>query len=100
MHVTPVRNFSDATLVEVKLETGFLHQIRASMAHFGHPVIGDREYEVTAATDAGQADIEVEAAPISAPRPMLHAKRLAVDEVDAEVSLPADFEAVLAGLSD
>ena len=99
MHVTPVRTFADATLVEVKLETGFLHQIRASMAHFGHPVIGDREYGVTAVTDAGQTDIAVEAAPISAPRPMLHAKRLVVDEVNAEISLPADFEAVLAGLS-
>lgn len=86
MHVTPVRAFANATLVEVKLETGFLHQIRASMAHFGHPVVGDREYG--AAT-----------APVEAPRPMLHAKRLAVDEVDADVALPADFEAVLAGLS-
>ena len=86
MHVTPVRVFAAATLVEVKLETGFLHQIRASMAHFGHPVVGDREYGDTA-SDA-----------IGAPRPMLHSKRLVVDEVSADVALPADFEALLAGL--
>ena len=41
-----------------------------------------------------------EAPLISAPRPMLHAKRLVVDEVEANVSPPADFEAVLAGLAD
>jgi 23S rRNA pseudouridine1911/1915/1917 synthase len=86
MHVTPVRAFAEATLIEVKLETGFLHQIRASMAHFGHPVVGDLEYG-DAASDA-----------IGAPRPMLHSKRLVVDEVSADVALPADFEAVLASL--
>ena len=99
MHVTPVRAFAEATLVEVKLETGFLHQIRASMAHFGHPVVGDREYGVSATTDPERADAGGEAWLISAPRPMLHAKRLVVDEVDADMALPADFEAVLAGLS-
>jgi 23S rRNA pseudouridine1911/1915/1917 synthase len=87
MHVTPVSVFADATLVEVALETGFLHQIRASMAHFGHPVLGDREY----GNEAGDSP--------RAPRPMLHAKRLAVDEIRAEVAPPADFEAVLAALA-
>lgn len=85
-HVTPLRAFAAATLVEVKLETGFLHQIRASMASLGHPVVGDREY--------GGA----EAGAIPAPRPLLHARRLVVDEISAEVPLPADFEAVLASL--
>ena len=32
------------TLVEVKLGTGRSHQIRAQMAHFGHPIAGDRRY--------------------------------------------------------
>lgn len=91
MHVTPVRHFAAATLVEVKLETGFLHQIRASLAHLGHPVVGDREY--------GVGRVPAVAA-IEAPRPMLHAKRLVVDEVRAEVELPADFEAVLAELAN
>ncbi len=87
MHVTPVRALADATLVEVALETGFLHQIRASMAHFGNPVVGDREY----GREAGVSPL--------APRPMLHAKRLVVDEIRADVPLPADFEAVLAALA-
>ncbi|MEZ4282571.1 MAG: hypothetical protein R3F21_23460 [Myxococcota bacterium] len=84
--MTPIRKFAEATLVEVKLETGFLHQIRASMAHLGHPVVGDREY--------GSAGSNA----IAAPRPMLHARRLVVDEVAADVALPADFEALLAAL--
>jgi 23S rRNA pseudouridine1911/1915/1917 synthase len=90
MHVTPVRALAGATLVEVALETGFLHQIRASMAHFGNPVLGDREY--------GQESGDSPRAPL-ARRPMLHAKRLVVDEVRAEVAPPADFEAVLAALA-
>ncbi|MFO0689383.1 MAG: RluA family pseudouridine synthase [Myxococcota bacterium] len=87
--VSPVRVFAAATLVEVQLETGFLHQIRASLAHLGHPVVGDREY----GPGASRAD-----GALAAPRPMLHAKRLVVDEVRVEVPLPADFEAVLAAL--
>jgi 23S rRNA-/tRNA-specific pseudouridylate synthase len=76
-----------ATLVAVDLETGFLHQIRASMAHLGHPVLGDAEY--------GGAGPDL---PMILPRPMLHAARLSVDEVFAEAPLPADFEAALEAL--
>ena len=32
------------TLVEVRLGTGRSHQIRAQMAHTGHPLIGDLKY--------------------------------------------------------
>jgi RluA family pseudouridine synthase len=33
------------TLVEVKLETGRKHQIRAHMAQIGFPIVGDRRYD-------------------------------------------------------
>ncbi len=42
--VMPIEIFDAATLVEVRLETGFLHQIRATMAHLGHGVLGDADY--------------------------------------------------------
>ena len=38
------------TLLELKLDTGRKNQIRAHMAHLGHPIVGDRRYG--AATDA------------------------------------------------
>lgn len=34
----------DKTLVEIRLYTGRTHQIRAHMAHIGHPVLGDDKY--------------------------------------------------------
>lgn len=39
----PLQNESSA-LVEIHLDTGRHHQIRVQMAHFGHPLIGDRKY--------------------------------------------------------
>jgi 23S rRNA pseudouridine1911/1915/1917 synthase len=74
-----------ATLVEVLLETGFLHQIRATFAHAGHPVAGDLVYGLR-----DQAS--------SAPRQMLHASFLAVDEIAARSPDPPDFQAFLAAL--
>jgi 23S rRNA pseudouridine1911/1915/1917 synthase len=71
-----------ATLLEVRPRTGFLHQIRATLAHLGHPVCGDPIY--------GEAS--------GVPRQMLHAARLAVDEVLAESPDPPDFAAACARL--
>jgi 23S rRNA pseudouridine1911/1915/1917 synthase len=82
-----LESFGAATLIEVALETGHLHQIRASFAHLGHPVAGDRVYGPTEAED-----------PTAAPRQMLHAARLRLDEIAAESPDPDDLVAVLARL--
>src|SRR5262249_9364033 len=82
---TPLQRFADATLVEVRPRTGFLHQIRVALAHLGHPVLGDRVY---AAGDAAHA----------APRQMLHAAALRFEEVAAESPDPEDLRALLARL--
>jgi 23S rRNA pseudouridine1911/1915/1917 synthase len=75
--------FGGVTLVEVRPKTGFLHQIRVSLAHLGFPVLGDRTY--------GPASD-----PIAVPRQMLHAAHAGWGEIEASSPDPADFEAALA----
>ncbi len=58
-HVRPLGDRPGRTLVEVEIETGMMHQIRAHLASIGHPVVGDPLY-------GGEP----------APRLMLHALRL------------------------
>lgn len=41
---TPVSLFAEATLVDVEIGTGRMHQIRVHAAYAGHPVAGDRKY--------------------------------------------------------
>jgi 23S rRNA pseudouridine1911/1915/1917 synthase len=74
-----------ATLVEARPATGFLHQIRASLAHLGHPLLGDSAY----------------GAPPSplAPRHLLHAAYVAYRDVEAESPDAEDFAAALLALA-
>ncbi|MEE2675284.1 MAG: RluA family pseudouridine synthase [Myxococcota bacterium] len=73
----------EATLVEVRIETGFLHQIRVTLAHVGHAVVGDALYGDAPALAFG------------APRQMLHAAHIGYEEISAESPDPKDFTAVL-----
>ncbi|HUR40246.1 MAG TPA: RluA family pseudouridine synthase [Verrucomicrobiae bacterium] len=41
---TPVERYSQATLCEVDIFSGRMHQIRVHAADIGHPVAGDRKY--------------------------------------------------------
>ena len=79
-----LERFANATLVEVRPRTGFLHQIRASLAFLGHPVLGDVAYGAREGVAA---------------RHLLHAARVAFEEVVAESPDAPDFAAALAGLS-
>lgn len=71
-----VKTTDHATLLEIDLDTGHLHQIRVTLAHLGHPVLGDATY--------GDKD--------SASRLMLHASALRYGDIDAGSSLPSIFE--------
>jgi 23S rRNA pseudouridine1911/1915/1917 synthase len=75
-----LEEFRDTTLVEVSPRTGFLHQIRASLAHLGHPLLGDAAYGAPEGFAA---------------RHLLHAARVAVDDVAAESPDAADFAEAL-----
>lgn len=76
---------ADVTLLEVRPRTGHLHQIRASLAHLGFPIAGDRTY--------GAPDD-----PTGAQRQMLHAARVAWGDVAAESPDPPDFAALAASV--
>ena len=81
---------AQATLVECRLETGRTHQVRVHLAAIGHPVLGDPRY-------AGARARRL------APRPFLHAHRLAFDHpvtgrrLSFSSDLPPDLADVLAG---
>ena len=47
-----VAKSADTSLIEVELLTGRTHQIRAHMAHIGHPLVGDGKYGVNRADRA------------------------------------------------
>ncbi len=74
----PLELLGPATLVEVRPRSGFLHQIRVTLAHLGFPIVGDRVYG--AGADA-----------LGAPRQMLHAARVRFEEVEAASADPEDF---------
>jgi len=78
--------FEDASLVEIRPRTGFLHQIRVTLAHLGNALLGDASY----------ASEEVAA---RAPRHMLHAAALRYDSlgIDLRCEDAEDFSAAIRG---
>ena len=82
MSFRTLERFEQASLVEVALETGFLHQVRVGFAHEGHPVLGDAVYGAEASG--------------AAPRQMLHCARLAFQEVAVESPDPDDLARAIA----
>jgi 23S rRNA pseudouridine1911/1915/1917 synthase len=83
--------FERHTLLRVRIVTGVMHQVRAHLAHLGHPVAGDALYGGEAAAISGLR------------RHFLHAHRLALDvqpgeRVDVTAPLASDLECVLAAL--
>lgn len=81
----------EAALVEINLDTGRTHQIRAQFADLGHPVLGDWLYGTAAAKAAGFG------------RFALHAVRLSLEgltkkPLTLEAPIPEDFRSALTAL--
>jgi len=91
-HYRVLETFPDASLVEVRLDTGKRNQIRMQARLHGHPIVGERLY----------AGVRAAQRPLDFPRQALHAYRLSFRHpVDGrpltfEAPLPADFEQLLA----
>jgi 23S rRNA pseudouridine1911/1915/1917 synthase len=89
-HVTVRQALRDATLCEIKLETGKTHQIRIHLAESGHPLVGETVY---IRDYGGQL--------IASPRMLLHAATLGFEHpvtgehVSLTSALPADFTSVV-----
>lgn len=87
-HFRVAERFRDATLLDVRLDTGRTHQIRVHCASIGHPVVGDPTY--------GRR-----ANPWNLRRQALHAHRLTFrhpatgEEMRFTAAVPADMEAAL-----
>lgn len=88
-----LKRYSDATLLEVDLETGRTHQIRVHCQMAGHPLLGDDKYGSDERNDAmKQRGLK---------RLFLHARSLAFDipstgqRMSVEAPLPRDLEHVL-----
>lgn len=87
-----LESFVEASLLEVSLHTGRMHQIRVHMEHIKHPVLGDSVYGRRAARLA---------AAIGLARPFLHAQRLSFSHpvtgvpVDVSEPLPDDLRSAL-----
>lgn len=88
------------SLVSARPRTGRLHQIRAHLAHLGHPVVGDKlycgageAYLKAVRREIGRADLDA----LGADRQLLHAWRLSFDHprdgrrLTVEAPVPADF---------
>ncbi len=83
-HYKTLERLNGYTLLEVALETGRTHQIRAHMAHIGHPIAGDWLY--------GTEDKE------NIPRQMLHSSYLSFvhpvsgEKLVIESDIPQDMQ--------
>lgn len=86
-----LESFAEASLIEVRLQTGKRNQIRVQAGLRGHPLVGERQYVI------GNAPPVVP----DFPRQALHAWTLGFThpltnrEVRFEAALPSDFSALL-----
>jgi len=108
-HYKVLENFHFCSLIECQLETGRTHQIRAHMAHIGHPIFSDERYgseKILKGSMHSKFKQFIQNCFKLMPRQALHAKVLGFEhpkteeEVYFEAPLPDDFSAVLEKIRD
>lgn len=83
-HFAILERFSEATLLDVKLETGRTHQIRVHARHSGHAVVGDGRY--------GDNGRNAKYKKMGLNRLFLHSKELAFEWDGSSVKVEAKVE--------
>ncbi|WP_292582849.1 MULTISPECIES: RluA family pseudouridine synthase [unclassified Mesorhizobium] len=97
------RDFTTASLLECRLETGRTHQIRVHMAHIGHPVIGDPDYGQAFRTKANRLPPALRSEVSTFSRQALHAYLLEFRHpathltMRFEAPMPRDMEELVGG---
>jgi len=108
-HYKVLENFHFCSLIECKLETGRTHQIRAHMAHIGHPIFADERYggdKIWKGSRHAKFKQFIDNCFKIIPRQALHAQVLGFEhpktkkEVYFEAELPSDFTLVLEKIRD
>ncbi len=91
-HFKVIERFKNASLLEIKIETGRTHQIRVHLSHFKHPVLGDVQYGGKIMRNWNNINI---------PRQMLHAERLGIIHpateryMEFKAPMPEDIDKLL-----
>ena len=95
-HFRVRKHFEDiATLVDLRIETGRMHQIRVQMKSLGHPIIGDKHYGDFAVNRKFQKE------PYNNGRMLLHSSFLSFlhpatkKKLNIEAEIPEDFQSVI-----
>ncbi|WP_245428926.1 RluA family pseudouridine synthase [Mesorhizobium sp. WSM3860] len=97
------KEFTTASLIECRLETGRTHQIRVHMAHIGHPVIGDPDYGQAFRTKANRLPEPLKSEVKAFSRQALHAWLLEFRHPTTHLSMrfeapmPRDLEELVGG---
>ncbi|NLJ58854.1 MAG: RluA family pseudouridine synthase [Tissierellia bacterium] len=78
-YVKPIKTEGKYTWLEIEIETGRAHQIRAHLASIGHPIVGDKKY--------GKKDNEK--------YQLLHGYKLVLEGFEGELSYLNSMEIVL-----
>ena len=100
MRVPRLTTDGKLSLVSGRPKTGRLHQIRAHLAHLGHPVVGDKlyvgageAYMKAVRRELGREDLDA----LGADRQLLHAWKISFEHprtgkrLSVEAPVPADF---------
>nr|HPO05627.1 RluA family pseudouridine synthase [Candidatus Gracilibacteria bacterium] len=98
-HYRVIQEFKEASLVEVKIETGRMHQIRVHFKSQGHPLWGDRHY------GDFKLNHQIEKAPYNLKRIFLHAHFLELNhpstqqKIQFKAELGNDLQSLLKQLN-